>query len=60
MTLPAVLNIPPMPPLGNDTVTFLKYLPTTGVPDGMGEIAVTPQRTDVTGCGGDRGYSAAH
>jgi hypothetical protein len=50
MTLP-VLNIPPLPPLGNDTVIFLHYVDDPGAePDAMGEISQTPTRVEVTGC----------
>lgn len=49
MSLP-FFDPPPLPPLGADTVTFIKALPTTDIPDAMGEITTEPQRIDVTGC----------
>lgn len=49
MTLP-ILNVPLMPPLGGDTVTFITAVNTTDTPDAMGQISTEPQRVDVTGC----------
>jgi hypothetical protein len=40
---------PPLPALGNDTVTFVT-LTRTGTPDAMGEILPTISRVDVLNC----------
>ena len=47
MTVP--VHVPPMPPLGGDTVEFTTLV-RTGTPDAMGEILPTPQTVTVTGC----------
>lgn len=48
-TLPRTKPTPPMPPLGNDTVTFV-VMQRNGSPDAMGEVMATPVHTVVEGC----------
>lgn len=51
MTVPVVTNLPPMPPLGNDTVTFITLArDPNGVPDSAGMIQPTEVDVDVENC----------
>ena len=49
MTVPVAVTVPPLPPLGGDTVTFIT-LDRSGPPDAMGTVTPTRVRVDVQGC----------